>query len=178
MKQLQKSFDLSKMKIVPYGYSIAPFLNDPQMAQQVFVTAEPIAAKRQGSDPQVFLVAETGFNPYAAVVITAGAQLRDHPLRVAKFVSALRAGWRGYLDDPGPANAAMAAQNQEMDAETFRLGAAAQAPLIEDDFARKNGIGAMSQERWTTLSRQLRDLAIVDKDPVPSECWVEVPPID
>ena len=178
VKQLQKQFDLSKMKIVPYGYSVAPFLNDPQMAQQVFVTAEPIAARRQGSDPQVFLIVETGFNPYAAVVIATGAQVRGHSLRVANFVSALRAGWRAYLDDPGPANAAMAALNKEMDAETFRLAAEAQKPLIEDDFARQSGICAMSLERWTTLGKQLRDLAIVDKDPKPSECWVEVLPID
>jgi len=178
VKQLQKDFDLSKMKVVPYGYSIAPFLGDAQMAQQVFVTAEPIAAKRQGADPQIFLIAETGFNPYAAVVIATGAQVRDHAERVAKFVAALRQGWRGYLDDPGPANAAMAALNQEMDAETFRLAAEAQKPLIEDDFARKNGIGAMSQERWATLGGQLRDLAIVDRDPNPRECWAEVPPSD
>ena len=178
VKQLQKDFDLAKTKLVPYGYSVAPFLNDPQMAQQVFVTAEPIAAKRQGADPQVFLVAETGFNPYAAVVIATGAQVREHPQRVAKLVAALRAGWRAYLDDPGPANAAMAALNKEMDAETFRLAAEAQKPLIEDDFARQHGIGAMSQERWATLGRQLRELGLVDKDPTPGECWADVAATD
>ena len=175
VKHLQKEFDLSKMTIVPYGYSIAPFLNDPQMAQQVFVTAEPIAAKRQGADPQVFLIAETGFDPYAAVVIASGAQVREHPERVAKLVAALRAGWRAYLDDPGPANAAMGVLNKEMDAETFELAADAQKPLIEDDFARQHGIGAMSQGRWATLASQLRALAIVDKEPDPRACWVEVP---
>ena len=175
VKHLEKEFDLSKMTIVPYGYSIAPFLNDPMMAQQVFVTAEPIAAKRQGADPQVFLVAETGFDPYAAVVIATGAQAREHPERVSKLVAALRAGWRAYLDDPGPANAVMGTLNKEMDAETFRLAADAQKPLIEDDFARQHGIGAMSQERWATLAGQLRALAIVDKEPDPRACWVQVP---
>jgi NitT/TauT family transport system substrate-binding protein len=178
VKQLQKEFDLSKMTIVPYGYSIAPFLNDPQMAQQVFVTAEPIAAKRQGADPQVFLIAETGFDPYAAVVIASGATVREHAERVGKLVGALRAGWRGYLDHPGPANAAMGELNQEMDADTFRLAAEAQEPLIEDEFARERGIGAMSAERWATLAGQLRALAIVDKEPDPGACWVEVKPID
>jgi len=178
VKHLEKEFDLSKMKIVPYGYSIAPFLADPQMAQQVFVTAEPIAAKRQGADPQVFLIAETGFDPYAAVVIATGAQVRDHAERVSKVVAALRAGWRGYLDDPGPANAVMSTLNQEMDAETFRLAADAQKPLIEDDFAREHGIGAMSQQRWATLAGQLRALAIVDKEPDPGACWTEVRAID
>jgi len=173
-KYLEKHFDLAKMKIVPYGYSVAPFLNDPRMAQQVFVTAEPIAARRQGADPQVFLIAESGFNPYAAVVITTGKRSREDGARVAAFVAALREGWRGYLGDPSAANAAMNKLNQEMDSETFRLGAAAQQPLIDDAFAKQNGIGAMSLERWTTLATQLRELGLVDAEPKPAECFKSV----
>jgi len=173
LKYFQKRFDLAKMKIVPYGFSIAPFLNDQDMAQQVFVTAEPIAARRQGADPQVFLIAESGFNPYAAVVITTGARARGEAQRVADFVAALREGWRGYLDDPTEANARMGALNKEMDGETFRLGAEAQQPLIEDAFAKQHGIGAMSLERWTQLGEQLRELGLIDKPAVPAECFVD-----
>jgi NitT/TauT family transport system substrate-binding protein len=173
-KFLEKHYDLAKMKIVPYGYSIAPFLNDPTMAQQVFVTAEPIAARRQGADPQVFLIAESGFNPYAAVVITTGARARGETKRVADFVAALREGWRGYLDDPTQANALMGQLNKEMDAETFRLGAAAQQPLIEDAFAKQYNVGAMSLERWATLGRQLQELGLIDAPPVPQDCFVQV----
>ena len=173
-KFFEKHYDLAKMRIVPYGYSIAPFLNDPTMAQQVFVTAEPIAARRQGADPQVFLIAESGFNPYAAVVITTGARARGETKRVADFVAALREGWRGYLDDPTQANALMGQLNKEMDAETFRLGAAAQQPLIEDAFAKQHGIGAMSLERWTKLGEQLRELGLIDKPAKPQQCFVDV----
>jgi NitT/TauT family transport system substrate-binding protein len=173
VKYFQKRFDLAKMKIVPYGFSIAPFLNDNTMAQQVFVTAEPIAARRQGADPQVFLIAESGFNPYAAVVITTGARARGEAQRVADFVAALREGWRGYLDDPTEANARMGALNKEMDGETFRLGAEAQQPLIEDAFAKQHGIGAMSLERWTQLGEQLRELGLIDKPAVPAQCFVD-----
>jgi len=178
VKYLEKHYDLTKMKIVPYGYSIAPFLNNPMMAQQVFVTTEPIAARRQGADVQVFLIAQSGFNPYAAVVITTGKRVREDRARVAAFVAALREGWRGYLDDPTAANAVMAKLNQEMDAETFRLGAEAQKPLIDDAFTQKNGIGAMSLERWTTLATQLRALGLLDAAPKPAECftWVHAPP--
>jgi NitT/TauT family transport system substrate-binding protein len=66
----------------------------------------------------------------------------------------------------------MGALNREMDAETFRLAAQAQAPLIESDFTRQHGLGAMSLERWTQLGRQLRELALIDKDPKPEECFV------
>jgi NitT/TauT family transport system substrate-binding protein len=177
-KYFAKHYDLAKMKIVPYGYSIAPFLSDPIFAQQVFVTAEPIAAKRQGADPQVFLIAESGFDPYAAVVITTGKRVREDTKRVVEFVTALRSGWRGYLDDPSATNALMGTLNKEMDAETFRLGAEAQKPLIEDAFAKQNGIGTMSLERWTTLAKQVRELGLVDKDPKPAECFTEVHPVD
>jgi NitT/TauT family transport system substrate-binding protein len=178
VKWFEKHFDLSKTKIVPYGYSVAPFLNDPLLATQVFVTAEPIAARRQGADPKVFLIAESGFDPYAAVVIAKGAWLRENRAVVADFVAALREGWRAYLDDPAPANALMGGLNQEMDAETFRLGAAAQAPLIENEFTKRHGIGAMSLERWTELAAQLGTLGLLDGTPKPAECFAEIDPVE
>lgn len=174
VRWFRKRYDLGKFQVVPYGYSIAPFLSDPRMAQQVFVTSEPIAARRQGVEPRVFLIADSGFDPYAAVVITSGAQVREHRREVEAVVSALREGWRGYLDDPGPANALMGDQNREMDAETFRLAAAAQAPLIENEFTRAHGLGAMSLERWTRLGEQLRELELIDQPPDPAACFVDL----
>ena len=170
----QKRYDLSRFRIVPYGFSIAPFLADPMMAQQVFVTSEPIAARRQGAEPKVFLIADSGFDPYAAVVITTAQRVRERRDEVQHFVSALRDGWRGYLDDPAPANAAMQPGNPEMDAETFALGAVAQAPLIEDEFTRAHGLGAMSLERWTRLGEQLRELELLDAPPTPADCFVDL----
>lgn len=175
MKWLQKRYDLSRWKVVPYTYSIAPFLQDPGMAQQVFVTSEPIAARREGADPAVFLIADSGFDPYAAVVIARGDRARERRAEVEALVAALREGWRAYLDDPAPANAEMGALNREMDAETFRLGAAAQAPLIENEFTREHGLGAMSLERWTKLGAQLRELELIDRPAKPEEAFVVVP---
>jgi NitT/TauT family transport system substrate-binding protein len=171
---LQKRYDLSRFQIVPYGFSIAPFLADPWMAQQVFITSEPIAARRQGAEPKVFLIADSGFDPYAAVVITMARRVREHRDQVERFVSALRDGWRGYLDDPAPANAEMQPRNPEMDAETFALGAVAQAPLIEDEFTRAHGLGAMSLARWTQLGEQLRELGLLDAPPDPADCFVDL----
>jgi NitT/TauT family transport system substrate-binding protein len=172
---LQRRYDLSRFQIVPYGYSLAPFLADPRLVQQVFVTAEPIAARRQGADPRVFLIAESGFNPYAGVFITRGATVRERRAEVTGIVEALREGWRAYLDDPGPANAKMGELNREMDAETFRLAAEAQEPLVEDDFTRQHGLGAMSVARWTELAGQLVELDLVDKPPQPQACFVDLP---
>jgi NitT/TauT family transport system substrate-binding protein len=111
-------------------------------------------------------------------VIAKGAWLRENRAVVADFVAALREGWRAYLDDPAPANALMGGLNQEMDAETFRLGAAAQAPLIENEFTKRHGIGAMSLERWTELAAQLGTLGLLDGTPKPAECFAEIDPVE
>jgi NitT/TauT family transport system substrate-binding protein len=165
VKWLEHRYGLEKLRVVPYTYSIAPFREDPTLTQQVFVTSEPIAARRAGADPKVFLIADSGYDPYTAVVIAHGAMLREEPDTVAAFVAALRAGWRGYLDDPAPANAAMAPLNPEMDAEAFRLAAEAQEPLIE---VEGGALGSMKAERWAELARQLQTLGLIG-EPEPAE---------
>jgi NitT/TauT family transport system substrate-binding protein len=157
VKYLEQHYGLAAQKVVPYSYSIGPFLGEPSMTQQVFVTAEPIAARRAGADPRVFLVAESGYNPYTAVVVTRGEMLRTRRAEVAAFVAALREGWIGYLANPAPANAIMGALNTEMDAEAFRLASIEQQPLIE----HADGVGRMRAERWTELAGQLVELGLV-----------------
>jgi NitT/TauT family transport system substrate-binding protein len=67
---IQKKFAPIKAKIVPYTGGISTFLNDPKFAQQCFVTSEPLAANKQGKPAKSFLVADEGYNPYSAVLIT------------------------------------------------------------------------------------------------------------
>src|SRR6185369_13309004 len=111
---LKKKYGFDRAKIVPYDGGVARFVADKDFAQQCFVTSEPIAAKQKGSDPQVFLVADEGFNPYVAVVITRRALFKEQPDRVRAFARATQEGWRAYLDDPAPANAAMGKLNTSM----------------------------------------------------------------
>lgn len=166
---LRKKYGFDKVKVVPYDGGVARFLTEKDFAQQCFVTSEPIAARKKGGDPQVFLVADEGFNPYLGVVITRAALVKEKPALVKAFVRAARAGWQSYLADPGPANAVMGKLNKAMDAETFAAAAAAQKPLIEEG----GKIGAMSKERWETLGKQLVDLKIIEKADVPEVVVVE-----
>ena len=166
---LRKKYGFDKVKVVPYDGGVARFLTEKDFAQQCFVTSEPIAARKKGGDPQVFLVADEGFNPYLGVVITRAALVKEKPALVKAFVRAARAGWQSYLADPGPANAVMGKLNKAMDAETFAAAAAAQKPLVEEG----GKIGAMSKERWETLGKQLVDLKIIEKADVPEVIVVE-----
>jgi len=169
---LKKKYSFDKVKIVPYDGGVARFVADKDFAQQCFVTSEPIAARKKGSDPRVFLVADEGFNPYVAVIITRRALWQKEPARVRAFVEAARAGWRAYLDDPGPANAVMAKLNTSMDAETFAAAAAAQRPLVETEETKKGGLGVMRRERWETLGKQLVEIGVLDKAPAVDEYFI------
>lgn len=165
---LSRKYAPIQVKIVPYDYSITRFMADPNHSQQCFITSEPITVRQEGKEAQVFLIADSGFDPYAGMVVTRGAFLREHPEVVKRFVQATREGWHAYLEDPTQANAAMSSLNREMPLAAFTAGAEAQKSLIETPFTRENGLGAMSLERWRQLGTQLRDLGRLDK-PVPAE---------
>jgi len=158
-----------KVTITGYSGGFAPFLAQADYSQQCFITSEPILAKRQGGDPQTFLIADSGFNPYTTVVITRGDIVRNRPQLVKDMTDACREGWRAYLDDPSAANAAMGKLNTEMDAQTFSDAAAAQKPLIDTDAA----LGTMTESRWQDLRKQLIDLNILTSAnaPAPESCF-------
>jgi NitT/TauT family transport system substrate-binding protein len=169
---LEKQHSFDGVKVVPSpGGDISAFLHDPKFVQQVFVTSEFLAAKHQGADAQVFPISLSGFNPYSGVVATSGDYLRKNPDVAKAMVTAMRAGWRAYLDNPAPINQRMNQLNPSMSLEVFAEGAEAQKPLIEDDETRRNGLGAMTRERWQTMIGQLKDLGDIDKTPAPEDCF-------
>lgn len=168
VKFLEKKYGFGRVKLVTYSGGIAEFLASADYAQQCFVTSEPLVAKRQGADAQVFLVADSGYNPYTAVVIARGSYVKDHPQTVRAVREALAEGWQAYLADPAPANQMMGKLNPGMDAATFAAAAEAQKPLIAPAPDSGQVPGAMTRERWRTLAQQLRELNVIDKD-VPAE---------
>jgi NitT/TauT family transport system substrate-binding protein len=171
---LKKLFSWEGVEIVPYDGGIARFLADPNFAQQCYVTSEPIAAKLAGGDPQVFLVADTGFNPYATVVLAGRELVTQKPEMVGAFVAATAEGWRAYLADPRPTNELIAHLNPAMSAQALQAAAEAQKPLIETDVSKHEGIGAMRSDRWETLAKQLLDLKMVDTQAAASELFVNL----
>lgn len=177
LKWLRRQYGFGTTRLVPYGSgAMAQFL-DPgrrDVAMQCFVFAEPLTARRQGVEPRVLLIADTGFDPYAAVIVTREEFLVKRRDTVRRFVAALRAGWQAYLADPAPTNRVMAALNTAMDLETFTAAAEVQRPLLESEATRERGLGAMSGERWRTLVAQLRSLGVIEGDVDPRACFVNL----
>src|SRR5436190_1482793 len=76
---LKNKYGFGNVKVVAYDGGPGNFLANKDFAQQCFITSEPIAVKKQGSDPQVFLIADSGYNPYTAVIITTGKLAKENP---------------------------------------------------------------------------------------------------
>src|SRR5579864_276777 len=95
---LEKKYGFDKVKIVPSpGGDISAFLADKNFAQQCFIMSEPLTARHQGADVQVFPVSEAGYNPYTTVLATSGDFLQQDLEHAKAMVAAVREGWRAYL---------------------------------------------------------------------------------
>ncbi|MEW6743158.1 MAG: ABC transporter substrate-binding protein [Planctomycetota bacterium] len=170
---LRQKYGFAAIREVPYAGGIAPFLADESFAQQCFIFSEPLAARREGADPQVFLVAEAGYNPYTGVVVTRWDLVHSELATVRAFVEAIHEGWAAYLEDPAPANAVMGKLNRTMDPETFAAAAEAQKPLLESEETEQAGLGLMTAARWRKLGEQLVALGLIASSPPPEECFVD-----
>jgi NitT/TauT family transport system substrate-binding protein len=171
---LKKTFNWDGVKIVPYDGGVAHFLAETDFAQQCYVTSEPIAARQKGSDPQVFLIADSGFNPYGTVVIVRRELLNKSPELVKSFVLATREGWQDYLDHPQGTNVLLSKLNSSLDTQTLGSAAEAQKVLIETEDSKHDGLGSMKQARWQALADQLLDLKIIDKPAGAADLFVNL----
>jgi NitT/TauT family transport system substrate-binding protein len=162
---LERKFPKPKVQIVPYLGGIANYLSDKKYSQQCFVTSEPLAAEKAGAKTKTFLIADAGYNPYTTVLVTRGEVLKKKPKLVKAMVDSVRAGWREYLDTPEATNKRMGELNKSMDAATFIDSAKAQKVLIETEETKKIGLGVMTEERWSTLTKQLGEMKLIPKSP-------------
>ena len=161
---LEKKYGFGKLKIVPSPFGdLSLYRTQEDYAMQCFVTSEPLAAKATGIQPQSFLVAESGYNPYTTVLASSENYLKDNPQIVESMIESVREGWQNYLADPTKTNEYMGKLNPTMDAKTFKDSAEAQKPLIEPAETKRLGLGAMTVERWQTLVQQLLELKVIEK---------------
>ena len=146
------------VKTAPFTGGIAALQHDPAVAQQCFIAAEPVAAKHAGISIKVFRVADEGYNPYTTVLATKRSRLEAHPDEVRAMVGAVREGWQRYLKNPDETNQYMQTINRFMDKDTFRSSALAQKELVANP---AGPLGQMTDARWASLVRQLKDLGLI-----------------
>lgn len=152
----------------PYNFSLAPFLTDQQSAQQGLLTAEPYEAREQtGIEPQIFLLADSGYKPYATLITTQKDLIDGNPDLVQRFVDASIEGWYNYLyGNNAPANALIKATNPEMtDGQIqYAIEKMKQYGIVDSGDALSRGIGCMTAERYKQLAAELVRIKLLRLD--------------
>ncbi|HMM63430.1 MAG TPA: ABC transporter substrate-binding protein [Mesorhizobium sp.] len=138
-------------KRVPYTFNPAPFIANPKSIQQGYVTSEPYAVEKEGGfQPNVFLLADNGFNAYATTIEAMQETIDKRPEVVQCFVDGSAKGWYNYLyGDNAAANAAIKKDNPDITDEqiAFSIAQMKKYGIVDSGDAEKLGIGTMSDER-------------------------------
>jgi NitT/TauT family transport system substrate-binding protein len=134
----------------PYAFSVQPFLVDQNVAQQGYLTSEPFTIEKAGIKPVVFLLADSGYPPYAQTIVVTAKTAREKPEMIRKFVQATAEGWKSYLRNPAPGNALIKKANPEMTEELMAFGVAKMKDygLVTGGDAKTQGILTMTDSRW------------------------------
>jgi len=151
---LKAQFGYTDAQIRPYTFNLAPFLTNPQAIQQGYLTSEPFLIQQAGGDPQVFLLADSGYASYGSLIETSAKLVRDNPGLVKRFVDASIEGWYAYFNrDPAAANALIKKDNPEQTDALLAYARATMAShgIVDSGDAKTLGIGAMTDARWRTF---------------------------
>ncbi len=169
---LQKKYAIKESRWIPYlgGISQISGISGDTQAQQCFVTSEPEIARASGIRVNSFLISESGYNPYLALVAVRKDFLEKKRDLVQRFVRATRKGWQAYLSDPKTANQAMAKINTSLSTERFQVIAKNQEIFVRPD--RKAKIGEMAASRWDQLQAQLQDVGVLRTAKPSSELFI------
>ena len=142
-------FDAAKR--VPYTFNPAPFIANQKSIQQGYVTSEPFAVEKEGGfKPNLFLLADNGFNTYATTIEAMQETIDKRPEVVQCFVDGSAKGWYNYLyGDNKAANEAIKKDNPDITDEqiAFSIEQMKKFGIVDSGDTEKLGIGAMTDER-------------------------------
>jgi NitT/TauT family transport system substrate-binding protein len=134
----------------PYAFSVQQFLVDKKTAQQGYVTSEPFTIEKAGIKPVVFLLADSGYPPYAQTIVVTRKSYTSKADMIRRFVAASAEGWKSYLNRPGAGNRLIRKANPEMSEDLMAYGVAKmkQYGLVAGGDAQTRGILTMTDARW------------------------------
>jgi len=147
---MKQKYGYTEEQVRPYTFNLQPFFADRNIAQQAYLSSEPLQAQKAGVKANFFLFARDGFPPYGTTIVATQRMAKEKPAVVQRFVRASMEGWKSYMADPAPANALIKKDNPNMTDEQLAYGLARlkENKLIDGGDAAKMGIGIMTDERW------------------------------
>lgn len=148
---LKKTYGFKEEKVKPYAFNSAPFIADKGSIEQGYVTSEPYEVERQGGfKPNVFLLADYGYDSYSTTIETRRDLIENNPDLVQRFVDASIIGWRNYIyGDNRAANALIKRDNPDIkdDLLNYSVAKMKEYGIVDSGDSLKRGIGAMDEAR-------------------------------
>jgi len=157
----------------PYGFSVQPFLADPNLSQQGFATSEPFSIEKAGVAPKVFLLADLGYPPYSEVLVVKRDTLARRSDVLRRFVQASAEGWKSYLANPAPGNALIKKDNPQMGDELLAYGVRKmrEYAIVEGGDAKAAGLLTMTDARWQATVEFLRSAGLAKAGTDYAKAW-------
>ena len=150
----------------PYTYNSAPFLADKKSAQQGYVTSEPYAIVKEGGfEPNIFLLADYGFETYSTLIDAMADTVKDRPETVKCFVEGSILGWTNYMyGDRSAANKLIQTHNPDMsdDQINFSIAQLKKFGIVDSGDSETMGIGAMNADRIKRFYDDMVKAGVVD----------------
>ncbi|WP_442756335.1 ABC transporter substrate-binding protein [Methylocystis sp. JAN1] len=162
---LKQTYGFKDEKAKPYGFNAAPFLADRKSVQEGILTSEPYAIEQKGGfAPNVFLLADYGYDSYSTTIETRAETIEKKPDLVQRFVDASILGWYNYLyGDNAAANAAIKRDNPEMtDGQlAFSVAKMKERGVVDSGDALTLGVGAMTDARMKSFFDKMAKAGVV-----------------
>jgi NitT/TauT family transport system substrate-binding protein len=148
---MKAEFGFKDDQVKPYTFNPQPFLANPRVAMQGYVTSEPYAIEKQGGfKPKIFLIADQGFNTYSTLIETRRELIESKPDLVRRFVDASIIGWYHFLYGDSRAGAALIKRdNPEMtdDLIAYSIEKLKTYGIVDSGETLRLGVGAMTDAR-------------------------------
>jgi NitT/TauT family transport system substrate-binding protein len=150
----------------PYSFSVQQFLVDKNIAQQGYATSEPYSIQKGGVNPRVFLLAASGYPPYAETLVTLAKTVQEKPDLIRRFVQASAEGWRSYLENPAAGNRLIKRDNREIEDDLLAFGVSRMKDfgLVTGGEAARQGILTMTDARWKQTFDFMAQAGLVKRD--------------
>lgn len=154
---LRSRYHFTDSQVRRYTFSSAPFLADPRVVQQGYLTSEPYTIEREAHfRPAVFLLADEGYPGYATMVLAPDRLIASNPAAIRAFNEATAVGWHTYLyGDPAPADRLILRDNPEMTQDLLDQAREKlrQYGIVDSGDSLTHGLGAMTDARWAEFFR-------------------------
>lgn len=167
---LRTTYKLDDSQVRPYTFNIQPFVADKNIVQQGYLSSEPYAIEKEAKfKPNVFLLADHGWPPYATTILCTDKTVKERTKAVAAFVKASMEGWKSYLKgDPSPANALIKKDNPNMTDDKIAVGIRLmnEAGIVFGGDAATLGVGTITDERMKKTYDLLVAMKLLDPSKV------------